>query len=108
VAIVQAGKTSRVWPVFLIGAEVDGLTGLADHSHRPRYQPRQLDAEIEALSSARSWRTAGGAIHASGSRPARSSCAKIAAPGLVVLQPRRGDRLALQRVHQVRVEAIVL
>jgi transposase InsO family protein len=29
--------------------ERDGLTGLADHSHRPRYQPRQLDAEIEAL-----------------------------------------------------------
>jgi hypothetical protein len=27
---------------------------------------------------------------------------------LVVLQPGRGDRLALQRVHQVRVEAIVL
>ena len=29
--------------------ECDGLTGLADHSHRPRYQPRQLDAGIEAL-----------------------------------------------------------
>src|SRR5262245_58769856 len=29
--------------------ERDGLAGLADHSHRPRYQPRQLDAEIEAL-----------------------------------------------------------
>jgi len=29
--------------------ERDGLTGLADHSHRPRYQPRQLDADIEAL-----------------------------------------------------------
>jgi transposase len=29
--------------------ESDGLAGLADHSHRPRYQPRQLDAEIEAL-----------------------------------------------------------
>ena len=27
---------------------------------------------------------------------------------LVVLQPRRGDRLAPQRVHQVRVEAVVL
>ena len=33
-------------------------------------------------SSARSWRTGGGAIHASGSRSARSSCAKIAAPAL--------------------------
>src|SRR5512135_3174400 len=59
-------------------------------------------------SSARSWRTAGGAIHASGSRSARSSCAKIAAPALVVLQPGRGDRLAPQRVHQVRIEAVVL
>jgi transposase len=29
--------------------ERDGLAGLADHSHRPRCQPRQLDAEIEAL-----------------------------------------------------------
>ena len=29
--------------------ECDGLTGLADHSHRPRYQPRQLDAAVEAL-----------------------------------------------------------
>jgi transposase InsO family protein len=29
--------------------ESDGLAGLADHSHRPRSQPRQLDAEVEAL-----------------------------------------------------------
>jgi transposase InsO family protein len=29
--------------------EREGLAGLADHSHRPAYQPRQLDAEIEAL-----------------------------------------------------------
>src|SRR5215469_2053035 len=29
--------------------EREGLTGLADHSHRPAHQPRQLDAEIEAL-----------------------------------------------------------
>jgi len=29
--------------------EREGLAGLADHSHRPRYQPRQLDAEIGAL-----------------------------------------------------------
>jgi transposase InsO family protein len=28
--------------------ERDGLAGLADHSHRPAHQPRQLDAEIEA------------------------------------------------------------
>jgi transposase InsO family protein len=29
--------------------EREGPAGLADHSHRPRYQPRQLDAGIEAL-----------------------------------------------------------
>src|SRR5215472_12907925 len=29
--------------------ECEGLTGLADRSRRPRFQPRQLDAEIEAL-----------------------------------------------------------
>ena len=27
----------------------DGLAGLADHSHRPRFQPRQVDAGIEAM-----------------------------------------------------------
>jgi len=29
--------------------EREGLAGLADHSHRPHHQPRQLDAQIEAL-----------------------------------------------------------
>jgi transposase InsO family protein len=29
--------------------ERQGLAGLADHSHRPAHQPRQLDVEIEAL-----------------------------------------------------------
>jgi transposase InsO family protein len=29
--------------------EREGLAGLADHSHRPHFQPRQLDAETEAL-----------------------------------------------------------
>jgi transposase InsO family protein len=29
--------------------EREGLAGLAGHSHRPAHQPRQLDAEIEAL-----------------------------------------------------------
>jgi hypothetical protein len=31
----------------------------------------------------------------------------MAASALVVLQPRRGDGLAPQRVHQVRLEAVV-
>jgi transposase InsO family protein len=29
--------------------EGEGLAGLADHSHRPSFQPRQLDAQVEAL-----------------------------------------------------------
>jgi transposase len=29
--------------------ERDGIAGLADHSHRPHFQPRQLDADVEAL-----------------------------------------------------------
>jgi len=29
--------------------EREGLAGLADHSHRPAHQPRQLDAGVEAL-----------------------------------------------------------
>ena len=27
----------------------EGLTGLADHSHRPHFQPRQLSPDIEAM-----------------------------------------------------------
>jgi hypothetical protein len=50
----------------------------------------------------------GGAIHASGSRSARSNWPRIAAPALVVLQPRRGDRLAPRGVHQVRVKPVIL
>jgi transposase InsO family protein len=34
---------------WLARYERDGLAGLADHSHRPQQQPRQLDAGIEAL-----------------------------------------------------------
>jgi transposase InsO family protein len=34
---------------WLARYERGGLTGLADHSHRPRRQPRQLDAQVEAL-----------------------------------------------------------
>ena len=29
--------------------EREGLAGLADHSHRPAHQPRQLEAQVEAL-----------------------------------------------------------
>jgi hypothetical protein len=75
---------------------------------RLRSSVRSLVSCARCRSRARSLRTAGGTIHASGSGSARSSWAKIAASALVVLQPCRGDRLALQRVHQVRVEAVVL
>jgi hypothetical protein len=52
-------------------------------------------------------RAPAGAIHAPGSRPARSSRARTAAPTpLVVRQPRRGDRPAPQRAHQVRPDAV--
>jgi len=70
-----------------------------------RPQPDQLR---RCRSIAPSWRTPGGAIHASGSRSARSSWAKIAASALVVLQPFRGDGLALAAGGQVRIEAVVL
>jgi hypothetical protein len=29
----------------------DGLAGLADHSHRPHFQPRQIHADVEAVIS---------------------------------------------------------
>ena len=56
-------------------------------------------------STARSWRTSGGdpclrqQVGAQQLRQDRRV-------HLVVLQPRRGDRLALQRVDQVRLEAV--
>ena len=59
-------------------------------------------------SSARSWRTSGGAIHASGNRSARSSCAKIAASTLSFFSRADAMAFALQRVHQVRLEAVIL
>lgn len=34
---------------WLAEYKTEGLAGLADHSHRPRFQPRQLDAGIEAM-----------------------------------------------------------
>jgi transposase InsO family protein len=43
------GVTRQAVYVWLGKYQKDGLAGLADHSHRPRYQPRQLDAGTEAL-----------------------------------------------------------
>jgi transposase InsO family protein len=46
---VRYGVSRQAVHGWLSRYERDGLAGLADHSHRPARQPRQLDAEIEAL-----------------------------------------------------------
>jgi transposase InsO family protein len=43
------GVTRQAVHLWLGKYRREGLAGLADHSHRPRYQPRQLNADIEAL-----------------------------------------------------------
>jgi transposase InsO family protein len=43
------GVSRQAVHVWLGKYRQGGLAGLADHSHRPHYQPRQLDAGIEAM-----------------------------------------------------------
>jgi transposase len=43
------GVTRQAVHLWLGKYQKEGLAGLADHSHRPRFQPRQLNADIEAL-----------------------------------------------------------
>jgi transposase InsO family protein len=43
------GVSRQAVHAWLARYEAEGLPGLADHSHRPRHHPRQLDAEVEAL-----------------------------------------------------------
>jgi transposase InsO family protein len=43
------GVTRQAVHLWLGKYQREGLTGLADHSHRPRFQPRQLRADIEAM-----------------------------------------------------------
>jgi transposase InsO family protein len=43
------GVSRQAVDVWLGKYQKEGLAGLADHSHRPRFQPRQLDAGIEAM-----------------------------------------------------------
>jgi transposase InsO family protein len=43
------GVTRQAVHLWLGKYQREGLAGLANHSHRPRYQPRQLNADIEAL-----------------------------------------------------------
>jgi transposase InsO family protein len=43
------GVSRQAVHLWLGKYQKEGLAGLADHSHRPRFQPRQLNADIEAL-----------------------------------------------------------
>ena len=43
------GLTRQAVHLWLGKYQREGLAGLADHSHRPRFQPRQLSADIEAM-----------------------------------------------------------
>jgi transposase InsO family protein len=43
------GVSRQAVHLWLGKYQKEGLAGLADHSHRPRFQPRQLSAEIEAM-----------------------------------------------------------
>ena len=43
------GVSRQAVHVWLAKYRKGGLAGLGDHSHRPHYQPRQLDAGIEAM-----------------------------------------------------------
>jgi transposase InsO family protein len=43
------GVSRQAVHVWLGKYQKEGLAGLADHSHRPHYHPRQLNADVEAL-----------------------------------------------------------
>src|SRR5258708_4191469 len=43
------GVTRQAVHLWLGKYQREGLAGLTDHSHRPRFQPRQLSADIEAM-----------------------------------------------------------
>ena len=43
------GVTRQAVHVWLGKYQKEGLAGLADHSHRPHFQPRQLAADVEAM-----------------------------------------------------------
>jgi len=43
------GVSRQAVHLWLGKYKTEGLSGLADHSHRPGFQPRQLDAGIEAM-----------------------------------------------------------
>ena len=43
------GVSRQAVHLWLGKYQKEGLAGLADHSHRPHFQPRQLEAGIEAM-----------------------------------------------------------
>jgi transposase InsO family protein len=45
------GVSRQAVHTWLARYKKDGLEGLADHSHRPHFQPRQIHADVEALIS---------------------------------------------------------
>ena len=45
------GVSRQAVHTWLAKYKKDGLAGLADHSHRPHFQPRQIRADVEALVS---------------------------------------------------------
>ena len=45
------GVSRQTVHMWLAKYKKDGLEGLADHSHRPHFQPRQIRADVEALVS---------------------------------------------------------
>jgi len=73
-----------------------------------RSRVRSRTSWTRCRSSARSWRTSGGAIHASGSRSARSNWAKTAASALSFFTLAEAIALAPQRMHHVQAEAVIL
>jgi len=81
-------RGDRVDPVPLLGAEADQADPVPDQGAELA-DLRRGDPRLGQQVRAEQLRQDGGV-------------------DLVVLQPRRGDRLAPQRVHQVRLEAVVL
>jgi transposase len=48
---VRYGVSRQAVHLWLGKYQKEGLAGLADHSHRPHFQPRQIHADVEALIS---------------------------------------------------------
>jgi hypothetical protein len=91
---VQVGEPAAAGPGPVAGGPLIPVIGSnrVDPIAQRGTEPDQL---ARCRSSTRSWRTSSGAIHAPGSRSARSSCARIAAPALSFFS--RAMAMALHR-----------